>query len=315
MDDPSLYEKAKPTYSEPVLSFGGFDAGSDSSSESPESDVELVSKPKDSLAASRRALVNQSQTAHLQKNLVSALLELRVLLQAPIDSVSKLPTENYNALMSLSQSKDPNASLLQHEVESECLSLLRDFQETFSILDDTFSPDQSAVSTEEVWSSIEPILECQAQQRSSTLSYWHARAKVSSVDPQLKSLDQNPENLVKSQVDHSLDRYVKKSRVNRTGAVRLGDCQAERERHDLYDDGDFFYTVLRDLNLADDIGKKQQLLAKHSKRDKLKKAPSERNCKNKRLKYSAIPKLQNFMAPRPQPFPAMAPALFNSLFS
>ncbi|KAL0209487.1 hypothetical protein RCL1_008325 [Eukaryota sp. TZLM3-RCL] len=315
------------------MSFSDNDSDSDSSFEAPPLLKNFDAPLTSSLSQTRQNLQTQSKIASHQQSLVSSLLELRILMQKPLDEVAKLPDHKDESFPELSDltfdlfKKDTKE--LYSEAEDSCLSLLNDLMTLNSelltcsnVVPHSTDPFSQSTTSSDIWSQISAsTMPCYKDHLSSALDQYYQKAKVTSVAG-ISTLDQPPENLVESLLKHSMDRYISKTQTNRAGIRKILDKEVERNRQDLYDDGDFYHLILKDFVSSSTSGSQstddesaKRLLAKHKRKEKLKRSVGERNRKDKKMRFTVISELQNFMHPVPQPFPSVASALFKSLFS
>lgn len=181
------------------------------------------------------------------------------------------------------------------------------------------------------WSRCGPGREAAAQFASEALDTWHARtlaAGGSRGTKQYRALNQS----VSAQVEALMQdraRLVARTQQLRTPAARIGAADAEPATADadIFDDGDFYQGVLRELierkvDSAGAVGGDQLALGQkwvelNRMRTKTKRAVDTKASKGRKIRYKTMDKLVNFMAPDDTVHPSTDQAksdLFGSLF-
>ncbi|KAL0238044.1 hypothetical protein GEMRC1_012518 [Eukaryota sp. GEM-RC1] len=193
-----------------------------------DSPLNFIAKPSTNLQNVKERSVQQSKVAKYQQAISSSLVELRIQLQKSMDDVSKLP-ESESFLNSLTDAQSEYT-----DAEHECLSLLHDLCQLnteLSSVSDIDSPKISITpssSSQTLWNELSTVIDSYQDIRTSALTKYYNKGKISSLDSNLKALDQHPESIVTSLISHSLPKYESKSNINRAGVRRLGEKELSR---------------------------------------------------------------------------------------
>lgn len=167
-----------------------------------------------------------------------------------------------------------------------------------------------------------------------TLDRWHHRVQTESgqalVQP-LRTINQSLSAQLSLLLEDT-DRLVTRTQLKRTAYSVLGERpdvakkpantrvvgrRVEEYDEGAFDDSDFYHQMLREIISANsEVGLvSSALTARNSSKRKAASAVERRASKGRKIRYTVMPKLLNFMAPRPREECVIADELFTSLFS
>lgn len=243
-----------------------------------------------------------------QKTLWDSLLKTRIGLQQLLANSHKLPPSREHALFCAHTERAPSAFGSTAQAVKGLARELLDLQELLDCTaggtedggaqDNASSEDSSARdTTEHLWATMQKRFHDRLVPRFSELSdWWGARSRALGGGMQrLKVINQS----IVKQVDMVMankEELVQKSRVRRSSSRILGLEKKDtvQPHESIYDDGDFYQTLLMDFIQASSAG---GTAAKKSKSKR--KRVDRRASKGRKLRFHVHPKLMNFVAPDP----------------
>lgn len=303
------------------------DSGSDQSdlSEQDESDVESEDNSEDErqaaelkkmLADDQKAMVQEvvkTATADAEKGkavkkqlaLYDSLLDSRIKLQKGLQNTNLVSESPRGAL---------TASVIS-EAEETALGLI---ETIFSLREDLMAQDLASqppsrkrkyndgedVELVELWTDMQAFETSLATWRDHTLTKWSNKIQAASgLDKakKFKALNQG----ILAQIEESKsdrEKLLRRTRIKRFKAAANTTVSQDDISADIYDDGDFYQEMLKDLidsrMLDSTNGNQMKWIA--TRQPKQKKANVDtRASKGRKLRYHVHEKIQNFMAPIP----------------
>lgn len=246
----------------------------------------------------------KGQAVKKQLSLYDSLLDARIKLQKGLQSTNLLCEE--------SQLDAEAASLL--EVQETALGLI---ETIFSLREDLMAQDKAAlppsrkrkyddadtVNLADLWSDMQQMEDSFSSWRDHTLTKWSNKIQAASgVDKgKFKVLNQG----ILAQINESKsdrEKLLKRTQLKRFKSTSKSAISTDDVSEDVYDDGDFYSEMLKDLidSRMLDSTNSNQMKWVATKQPKQKKANVDtRASKGRKLRYHVHEKIQNFMAPIP----------------
>ncbi len=281
--------------------------------------------------------VRERQKAHgvfNQKLLFNHLLKIRILMQKPLATCNRFPQpDTFDEMVEQAETSET-----VEEAQSSIVDTLNDF---LDLQHDLFSQNETTkvsvkrrkIATDDdlddVWESISTQYDAYAPFREEALERWNRKTRMQNAK-QFKAMNSSIVEQVKQAIKID-ERLVQRCQVKRFEESILGKRDREEEEEpvdqELYDDRDFYQTLLRDL--IQDVGSAVidpstnhlNTNASGSIRNALarsKAAEARRKLlgktKGRTIKYNVHKKLVGFMAPEESDIPASADTLFKNIF-
>ncbi|KAG5369211.1 Protein BFR2 [Yarrowia sp. C11] len=250
-----------------------------------------------------------------QTDLYETLLDARITFQKAVQSSNALPISEVKA----EELGEDNSSTIQDTKAklSDFISQIAKMRYNMAVQDKVFGADDVKLSTKRTFEATLDNMEKLDSEfktyETSVLTKWSQKVQASSAASALnsskfKALNQSSANQVAATLA-DMDRLVKRTRMNRSNVVILGEEQmgaiqnAEGENYYVFDDSDFYRNLLKDLidRRMVDSGSQSSSGVKTwtATKAKTKKVVDTRASKGRKLRYHVQDKVQNFAAPRP----------------
>lgn len=288
-----------------------------------------------SLSQSAKADAEKGRAVKKQRTIFDSLLNIRIKLQKALIAVNSVPAaENQD-----NASNDGEAMIA---AETAAISLWNNLNVLRASLHATrtgtkrkYSEFTSSTQLEAIWDEVEADENESLPQRNSTLDFWSAKCRATTVVQSRKlhttPIQQSLSDVLASQLS-DMQRLIARTRVPRSCApLQAAKQQAsttnpDANDHQIYDDADFYSTLLQTLisQRSDDATSSLSALNinfpmepwQAAREAKTKKAVDTKASKGRKLRYTVHEKLQNFMAPEDRTSwgQKQCDELFGSLF-
>lgn len=249
-----------------------------------------------------------------QTDLYETLLDARITFQKAVQSANALPISEAKA----EELDEDNSNTLQDTKSklSDFISQIAKMRYNMAVQDNVFGADAVKLSTKRTFEATLDNMEKLDTEfkayETSVLTKWSQKVQASSAASALnsskfKALNQSSANQVAATLA-DMDRLVKRTRMNRSNVVILGEEQmgaiqdAEGENYYVFDDSDFYRNLLKDLidrRMVDSGSQSSGVKTWTATKAKTKKNVDTRASKGRKLRYHVQDKVQNFAAPRP----------------
>ncbi|CAB3370610.1 Hypothetical predicted protein [Cloeon dipterum] len=177
-------------------------------------------------------------------------------------------------------------------------------------------PPKKKMRIEDYESSIGCVHNNFLSYRNSTIQKWSEKTRMSQGKFNSKNFSAFEQSALK-QIEHILadkNRLLKRTRVQRSNYRILGsesgddeekvdDEKSQQTCNEIFDDDDFYHQLIRELieqrseSVTDPVQLGRQWIALQKLRSKMKRKIDTRATKGRKIRYTVIPKLVNFMAP------------------
>ncbi|CCG82880.1 Protein bfr2 [Taphrina deformans PYCC 5710] len=309
------------------------DEESDDASDDSE-DERQAAEMKRLLASDQKAIVQdvvktatadaeKGKAVKVQLGLYDSLLDSRIKLQKGLQSTNLATTESRSTALPVAMVADTEAAALDF---IESLLTLRDEL----IVQDCAQAapsrkrkynDGAAVESSELWKAIRAQDDSVASWRDQTLTKWSNKIQAASGIDKTKKFKALSQGILAQIEESKSDRVklLKRTQIKRFKASAKTIVSVEDLSTEIYDDGDFYQEMLKDLidsrMLDSSNGNQMKWIA--TKQPKQKKGQVDtRASKGRKLRYHVHEKIQNFMAPMPTGswHEEQVDELFGSLF-
>jgi protein AATF/BFR2 len=277
----------------------------------------LREEKKASKQQAKEAIVSDAQKGfaiHKQTDLYETLLDARITFQKAVQSANALPISDTKAE---ELGEDITNTLQDTKAKlSDFISQIAKMRHNMAVQDNVFAADSVKLSTKRTFdATLDNMDKLDTEFKAyetSVLSKWSQKVQASSAASALnsskfKALNQSSANQVAATLA-DMDRLVKRTRMNRSNVVILGEEQmgaiqdAEGENYYIFDDSDFYRNLLKDLidrRMVDSGSQSSGVKTWTATKAKTKKNVDTRASKGRKLRYHVQDKVQNFAAPRP----------------
>lgn len=250
-----------------------------------------------------------------QTDLYETLLDARITFQKAVQSANALPISEAKAEELGEEDISNNLQDTKSKL-SDFISQIAKMRHNMAVQDNVFGGDAVKLSTKRTFEATVDNMEKLDTEfkayETSVLTKWSQKVQASSAASALnsskfKALNQSSANQVAATLA-DMDRLVKRTRMNRSNVVILGEEQmgaiqdAEGENYYVFDDSDFYRNLLKDLidrRMVDSASQSSGVKTWTATKAKTKKTVDTRASKGRKLRYHVQDKVQNFAAPRP----------------
>ncbi|KAI0453819.1 TRAUB-domain-containing protein [Xylaria acuta] len=253
-----------------------------------------------SLLKTVNADVQKGRAVQRQRKSFDALLNIRIRLQKSIVAMNSLK---------YAEQTDDQAAAPYEAAERSALQLwnaLDDFRTSIHRGKKRKHAETDVTSTTALWDRMELHEKHQALRRKQVLEKWSRDAKKTSITASsANKFTSNSEKPITAMLNNELDapeRLIKRTRTPRSCAPYQV-AQKMNEDASIYDDADFYQLLLKELvdqRSGDGSGAGLQaatLRYAAAKEAKARRHVDTKASKGRKMRFTPMPKLQNFMAP------------------
>ncbi|ORY04942.1 apoptosis-antagonizing transcription factor [Clohesyomyces aquaticus] len=259
------------------------------------------------ISQAAKADVDKGKAIKSQRKTFDGLLNTRIRLQKALISTNSMSSETY--------SKTPTPDTAISAAETAALTLLNNLTNLRSALDSNRTgqkrkrptPFTSAMSSAEIWSSIQSTETPALRHRNAVLEKWSSKTKSASLSNAKGRLNTSAQQTLTDVLNSQLSdttRLVKRTQMARSCAPLQASANVPSSEH-IYDDADFYGLLLKelleqrsnDLSTANGAEFVVQAPWQVAREAKTKKIVDTKASKGRKLRYTVQEKLQNFMAP------------------